>query len=127
MINGWMKIALLLTSMAAFWCFAETFLVTEKPAAQRTAQQLRQELAHLMGDIIEVESELIQKNAALQQSLCAHMRSYASTERKSFIGRASTKELQSALKLLKSEKARLLKEKKNVERLSKEMSSFLSL
>lgn len=65
-----------------------------------------------MGDIIESESVLIQKRASIQQQLCVHMRAYAGADKKSFIGHASVNDLQKALKLLRSEKARQVKEKK---------------
>ena len=52
-MNQWMKIIFFIIEMAAFWCFAENFIVEEKPAHEGRSAQLRQEVMELMGDIIE--------------------------------------------------------------------------
>lgn len=127
MTNPWLKIIFLLTSMAAFWCFAaDNFLAPEKPAGRRSVQQMKQELVELMADIIEGESALIEKRASIQQVLCAQMRSYARGDKKSFIGGASMGDVQKVVKLLRNEKARLVKEKNFVDQLSREMRTFLN-
>lgn len=127
MLNQWMKIALLLCATAAFWCFADNFLAPEKPVARRSAQQMKQELVELMGDIIETESALIGQRAALQKKLCTHMRAYAHGEKKSFVARASVHELQRVIKVLRAEKDLLLKEKNRSERVKQEISSLLNI
>lgn len=122
-----LKIIFLLTSMAAFWCFADNFLVPEKPLGRRSVQQMKQDLVELMADIIEADSVLIQKKASIQEVLCAQMRSYARGDKKSFIAGASMADLQKAVKLLRDEKARQVKEKNFVDQLSREMRTFLNL
>lgn len=128
MVKQWMKIVVLLSSMAAFWCFADNFLAPEKakPIARRTPAQMKQELVELMADIIEAESVLIEKSACIQRMLCAHMRAYARGDKKSFIAGASMADLQKAVKLLRNEKARQVKEKNIVDQLSSEMCTFLN-
>ncbi len=125
-MNQWLKITFLLSMMAAFWCFAENFIVEEKPAPRRTIAQLRQEVMELMGDVIEQEAHLVQAHARLQGTLCSSLRAYARGDKKSAFARVSNADLLKMAKLLRHEKERQIKEKNFVEQLSKDMRTFLT-
>ncbi len=108
------KILIVCSSLCIFWCGApgeaESFLIQEKPERRKAPQQLRQEIAEIMGDILELESEYVATKGQIQQELCKHIRSIAENDKKSLFKTASSRELQHIIKMLRQEKERCEKE-----------------
>ncbi len=92
------------------WCFAESFLVQEKVERRKTPQHMRQEIAEILAEVMELESAYVATKGQIQQELCKHIRSIALNEKNSFFRNASLRELQNSLKLLRHEKERYEKD-----------------
>lgn len=98
-------IALGLFLIGAGWCTADTFLVPEKPSSRRTRQQLKQEIAQLMGVLIEQSSISLEREAQIQQKLCREVRA-AVEGTDSSLNKGTVKDLEGLLLELKKEHRR---------------------
>ncbi len=116
-MHGFIKIVILLTCMGVFWCFSDSFLVTEKPQRPRSAQQLKQDIIEVMGTLVEQESIAIETKAQIQRAFFNHIKACADGDKKSLFTRASTKQLQQVLKTLRQEEERYRKEQVEHKRL----------
>ena len=88
------KLLILLSSVFIFWCIAkqaneqmksdtESFLIADEPQRRKNPSQVRQDIAQIMGEILELESACIAIKAQIQQELCKHIRSIAENEAES--------------------------------------------
>lgn len=110
------KSLIVIVSLAACWCFADTFLLEEKPR-RRSPAQLKEEIIDRMGIVLEQESKSIELRAQIQQWLCKQIRGYAQGDKNCFLKNASIPELQKLLKRLMMEQERHTKEHADDERL----------
>lgn len=109
------KSLIVIVLLGVCWCFAETFLLEEKPR-RRSPAQLREEIIDRMGTFLEQESKSIELKAQIQQRICKHIREYAQSDKNSFLKNASTQDLQRILKRLVMEQERYTKEYADDER-----------
>ena len=109
------KSLIVIALLGVCWCFAETFLLEEKPR-RRSPAQLKEEIINRMGTFLEQESKSIELRAQIQQRICKHIREYAQNDKNSFLKNASTQDLQKILKRLVMEQERYTKEHGDDER-----------
>lgn len=121
-----LKILLLLFCMGAFWCFADNFLVTEKPQPRRTTHKIKQEIIDQMGSLLELESDVLAVKAKVQKMLCQQIRAFAEGDKKSSLVRAHFAELQRILTMLKQENTRQRKELAAEERFLASLTSTIN-
>ena len=110
-MHRYIKILLVLVSMAVFWCLGESFLVQEKMERRKTPGQLKQEIAEVLADIVEQESAAIETKAQIQQVICKLIRSIAENDTTTTLKKAKVRDLQSLLRLIRQEKERSDKER----------------
>ena len=105
-----LKLLILLSGAFVFWCVAENFLVQEKSERRRTPQQVRQEIAEVMGEFLSLNVLTLTTKAQVQQELCKQIRSIAENDKDSFFKKSSLRDLQGILKMARHEKDRYEKE-----------------
>ncbi len=116
-MNPFLKIVIFLTCMGVFWCFSENFLMTEKPPRPRSGQQVKQDIIEVMGTLVEQESIAIETKAQIQRAFFNHIKAGADGDKKSLFARASTKQLEQLLKMLRQEEERYRREQVEHKRL----------
>ncbi len=93
----------LIVFMGIAFCSAESFIVEEKQKKNLPNHQIKQEILDLMGRMAELESESIKTKAEIQKACCVNIRGYLAGDKSSFFARASRKDLQRVLNLLRHE------------------------